>query len=281
MLLGAHQSIAGGVHTAFARADSDGCRALQVFVKPSRQWRAKPLTDGDVAAFRAAQADSDVQAVMAHDSYLINLAAMDDGLLDRSLSAFADELERCERLGIPLLVFHPGAPRDKGRDWGLRQVAESLNTLLAATRGYAVRPCLENTAGQGSTVGSSFEEIRAILDGVAEPERVGVCFDTQHAFAAGYDLSAQDGYDAMWDDFDRLVGLDRLAAFHLNDSKKGLGERVDRHANIGQGALGLEPFRWLVRDPRFTGLPAVLETPSAKGDHPYREELALLESLRA
>ncbi len=278
MLLGAHESVAGGLHRALPRADADGCEAMQIWVRSSRAWTSKPLTEEDVRAFAMAAAASGVETVLAHDCYLVNLAAPDPGVHERSVETFADELDRCERLGVPLLVFHPGSPRDRGEEWGIRRLAATLDVVLARTRGGRVRPCLEVTAGQGAQLGWRFEHLAAVLDRVSEPERLAVCFDTQHAFAAGHDLA--EAWEATWDAFDRTVGLARLAAFHLNDSKTAAGSRVDRHERLGRGRLGREVFRRLVNDPRFVGLPGIVETPTHGEEGVYREEVALLKGLR-
>ena len=287
MLIGAHESVSGGVAKALLRGEADGCEAIQVFVRSSRSWKDKPLDPDDVALFRAGlsaaqQAGQGVRAVVAHGSYLVNLAAPDEEIRKRGMACFRDELERCEELGIPSLVFHPGSPLDQPKEWGLRTIAEGLDALLKATAGYSVRPVLENTAGQGNHVGSDFADLRVIVDGVGDPDRVGVCFDTQHAFAAGWDLRTHEGYDACFSALDAAVGLDRLAAFHLNDSKKDLGARVDRHENIGQGLLGEALFARLVNDPRFATLPGLAETPADKSNksQPYAREVSLLKSLR-
>ena len=243
-----------------------------------RTWKAKPLDEQTVAAFATARAASRVQAVLAHDSYLVNLASGDRALLDKSVDRFTDELERCDRLGIPLLVFHPGAPGERGEDWGLRTVATCLDEALRRTRGCDVRPCLETTAGQGTSLGWRLEQLAAVLDRVTEPERLAVCLDTQHVFAAGYDIASRAGYESTWEALAATVGVERLAALHLNDSKVVLGRRVDRHENIGEGELGVAPFERLVNDSRCAGLPGIVETPSET--RCYREEVALLKSLR-
>lgn len=283
MLIGAHESIAGGVHKAWERAFADHCEALQVFVRTSRAWNAPELTDQGVAAWQTARAAArrKVKAVVAHGSYLVNLATSSEELLDKSMGAMLDELERCERLGIESLIFHPGSHLGDGEEEGVRRIAAALDRVLRATAGWTVRPTLENTAGQGSNIGYRFEHLRAILDRVSEPERVGICFDTQHAFAAGIDLRSEEGYEACWTSFDEQIGLSRLHAFHLNDSDRLLGSRVDRHANIGKGELGLEVFRRLVNDPRFADVPGLLETPADRGNKPYSREVGRLKRLRA
>jgi len=282
VLIGAHESIAGGVHKAWERAFADHCESLQVFVRTSRAWKAPPLTDEIVAAWAASRhaARRKVKAVVAHGSYLVNLGTADADLLDKSRATMLEELERCERLQIPALIFHPGSHRGDGEEEGVRRIAAALDGVLEATAGWRVKPTLENTAGQGTNVGYRFEHLRAILDRVSEPERVGVCFDTQHAFASGIDLRTEQGYEQCWADFDEQVGLDRLLAFHLNDSDRPLGSRVDRHANIGAGELGKGVFARLVNDPRFDNVPGCLETPADRGKKPYAREVRRLKLLR-
>ena len=265
MPIGAHVSIAGGVYEAPARARAVGCEVAQIFTKNSNQWAAKPLTADDIARFKQSQVDAGVPVLLAHDSYLINLCAPEGSdLLVRSEAAFREEIERCEALGIPYLVTHPGAHGGAGEAEGIRRMAALIDRVHDATRGFATKVLLENTAGQGSVIGYRFEHLREILDRVKAPERLGVCLDTCHAFAAGYDLRTPEGYARVMDEFDHVIGLDRLRAFHLNDSKKGLGARVDRHEHIGRGEIGLEAFRALLNDERVKDRPMVIET--AKGE---------------
>jgi deoxyribonuclease-4 len=261
MNLGAHMSIAGGLHRACERGAEAGCDVIQIFVKNQRQWRAGRLLPGEVAEFRAARETHGIRTAFAHDTYLINMASGNAAMWKKSVAAFVDELERCEALGLASLVTHPGSPCDEPEEVGIRQMARGLNAALRRTKGYATRVLLETTAGQGACVGWRFEHLRAILDRVGEPERVGFCLDTCHVFAAGYDLSTRQGYEDTMGTFDRVVGLRRIEAFHVNDSKKGLGCRVDRHEHIGKGAIGLEAFRCLMRDRRFRDVPKVIETP--------------------
>jgi deoxyribonuclease-4 len=260
-LLGAHMSIAGGCHNALLAAQARGCTAVQIFTKNSNQWAGKPLTDEDVALFRKTLRQTRLRLPMAHDSYLINLASPDEILYRRSVEAFVDELQRAERLGLAYLVMHPGAHVDSGEEAGLRRVAQALDEAHARCPGFRVQVLLETTAGQGSCLGHRFEHLASILAQVAEPERLGVCLDTCHVFAAGYALAPEAEYRATFRAFDKLIGLRRLRAFHVNDSLKPQGSRVDRHAHIGRGCLGLEPFRLLLNDPRFRTRPMVLETP--------------------
>ncbi|MFO7171305.1 MAG: deoxyribonuclease IV [Chloroflexota bacterium] len=264
MRFGAHMSIAGGLHRAFAQGQRAGCDVIQIFSKNQQQWRARPLTAEEIAQFRAEQEASGIRAELVHDSYLINLASPDDALWEKSTAAFRDELERCSALGIPYLVTHPGAHVGSGEEAGLARVAEALNRLFAEGAGPGVTVLLETTAGQGSSLGYRFEHLARLIERSTHPARLGVCVDTCHLFAAGYDIRTPEAYEATFAELGRLVGLERVRAFHLNDSQKGLGSRVDRHTHIGEGCIGLEGFRLLVNDARFAGLPMVLETP--KGD---------------
>lgn len=279
LLLGAHQSIAGGVEKALARGQEVGCDTIQIFVKSPNRWVSKPLADDSVVAFRAAVAETGIWPVFAHTLYLVNLATPDEVLWQKSLAALTDDLERCERLGLPGLVIHPGSHMGSGEQAGLARIAAALDEVHARLPGYGVQVWLETTAGQGDHLGHTFEQLRAMIDGVGAPERLGVCFDTAHAFAAGYELRTAEGFYETWAAFDRLLGPDRLRALHLNDSRRELGSRVDRHEHIGQGLLGLEPFRLLVNDPRFRGLPMTLETEKGPDLAEDRENLRVLRSL--
>jgi deoxyribonuclease-4 len=278
-LLGAHMSIAGGVHTAVDRATSIGCTALQVFTKNNNQWNGKPFTDSDSTLYREKILASGIAPVVSHDSYLINLCATNPEILKKSRAAFIDELERCEHLGIPLLNFHPGSHLGVGEDEGIKRICESLNIAHEATKGYAVKSVLETTAGQGTNIGFRFEHLRAIIDGVDQPERMAVCIDTCHIFAAGYDIATEKGFKETFCEFDKIIGLERLAAFHVNDSKKGLGSRVDRHEHIGKGAIGLTGFRLLMNDKRFARIPKILETPKSDDLHEDVENIVVLKEL--
>jgi len=242
------------------------------------QWRASPLSEREIAGFREGLKECGIQATVSHDSYLINLGSPEPVTLQKSLDAFADEIERCEQLGIPFLVFHPGSHVGSGEAAGLQRIADSLNAVLGQKPGYKTQVLLENTAGQGSNLGYRFEHLAEILAKTEDSSRLGVCLDTCHLFAAGYDLRTCSAYEATFREFDAIMGLNRVKAFHLNDSKKGLGSRVDRHANIGKGELGLDPFRFLLNDPRFAGLPMLLETPG--GDEAYCNDLQTLRSLK-
>ena len=281
MNLGAHISAAGGLHQAFARGEAVGCHTVQIFSKNERQWRAKPLLEESIAQFKAEAARSGLGPVMVHGSYLVNLASPNDELWERSIEALADELDRCDRLGIPYLVLHPGAHTGSGTEAGLQRVAAAVDGLFAEGVGGDTVLLLETTAGQGTCLGGTFEELAGMIGLLRRPERAAVCVDTCHIFAAGYDISTPEGYDATFDRLVELVGLDRIKAFHLNDSKGALGSHLDRHEAIGDGQIGLEGFRRLINDPRFCGLPMVLETPkSADGAEDIRN-LTTLRGLRA
>jgi deoxyribonuclease-4 len=279
MHFGAHESVAGGLHTAFERGAIDACQAMQVFTKNSGMWREPFLSDADVETFREARAAFPGK-VMAHTSYLINLATDKPEILDKSMLALIAEVQRCSRLGVDYVVLHPGAHLGFGDDCGIRRVAECLGEVLEQTKDASARILLENTAGQGSCVGHRFEHMQAIFEQTPGGDRLGICFDTQHAFAAGYDLSTRDGYQRTFEEVERLVGLGRIKAFHLNDSKKPLGSRVDRHEHIGEGILGLSTFWRLANDPRFQDVPGVVETEPLKKDGTfYKPEIDLLKSL--
>lgn len=277
LLLGAHVSIAGGVFNAIANGEALGANAIQIFSKNQTRWVAKPLSDEDADKFKKAWEDSSICEVVVHDSYLINLGSPDVALLNKSRDAFLDEIERAEKLGIRYLVFHPGSHLKAGEEIGLQTIAESLNRMIAATPGYGVRLLLETTAGQGTNLGYQFEQLATVLEKVEIRERMGVCLDTAHIFAAGYDLRTPEAYEKTLSEFDAILGLENLFCFHFNDSKKDLGSRVDRHDHIGEGLLGIEPFRMIINDPRFTQIPKLLETPGTPED--FKRNLDLLKSL--
>ncbi|HUN66843.1 MAG TPA: deoxyribonuclease IV [Bacteroidota bacterium] len=277
--IGAHESIAGGVHRAFERAESVDCRALQVFTKNTNQWRAAPLGANDVTNYKTAASKSSIRFVMAHDSYLINLCASDPVQREKSLEAFVDELRRCEQLGIGYLNFHPGAHTGRGEAAGMEQMIGALNEAHDRTPGMTVKSVVETTAGQGTVLGYRFEQIREILDGVTDRKRMAVCIDTCHIFAAGYDLRTEAAYEATIREFESVVGLGHLVAIHVNDSKKPLGSRVDRHEHIGKGAIGLSGFRFLMRDDRLRRVPKILETPKGEDLKEDRMNLSILRRL--
>lgn len=285
--LGAHMSIAGGLCRALDRAREVDATALQIFVKSSRQWSAKPLGGTAVAEFREALGGSGLRPfATAHASYLINLASPDRDGRERSIRALAEEVDRCARLGLPALVLHPGSHLDTGEDRGIDRVVRGLDRVLrrrGARRGGSsysgVSILIENTAGQGSNLGARFEHLGRILAGSRHGDRLGVCFDTCHALAAGYEFRDRRAYHRMIEDFDRQVGLARLRAFHLNDSKHGLGSRRDRHEHIGEGHVGAEAFRLILNDRRFRELPMILETPKGGDTRQDARNLATLRSM--
>lgn len=277
LLLGAHVPVSGGLANAPANGLAIGATAIQVFTRNHRQWACRPLAAEEPAAFKTALAGTGIAAVMAHASYLINLASVSADFLARSRQNLAEEVLRCHQLGIPYVVVHPGAHMGAGERAGLAAVARSLDDVHARTRGADVRVLIEVTAGQGSCLGHRFEHLAEILSRVRAPERLGVCLDTCHLLAAGYDIASARGYEATMDDFQRRLGAPLLMAVHLNDSKMPLGSRVDRHARAGEGHLGLPGLRRLVNDPRLRGIPLVVETPGPLPE--WRRELALLRGL--
>lgn len=277
LLIGAHMSIAGGLPLALARGEEAGCAAIQVFTKNASQWRGKTIAPEEAEAFRVAWQKSSIGPVIAHDSYLINLAAPDEAMWRKSIAAFVDEMERCALLGIPELVMHPGAHLGSGEEVGINRLAAAFREVFAEAPAE-VAVLLENTAGQGTCLGWRFEHLAAVMELVPEG-RFGVCFDTCHAYAAGYDLATAEGYATVMSEFDRVVGLERLRAFHVNDCKKGLGCRVDRHEHVGQGSIGEAGFAALMRDERFAVLPKILETPKGDAGELDLMNLALLRRL--
>lgn len=280
-LLGAHMSIAGGVGNALLLGKQVECEAIQIFTKSSRQWAAKPYTKEEIELFRLNWKETGIKAVIAHDSYLLNLGSPDNALRKRSILAFIDELERCELLEVSNLVAHPGSHVGAGENEGIKTIAQSIAEVHKACPGYNTKITLEITAGQGSNLGYRFEQIAKMFDATKESDRLCVCFDTEHAFAAGYDIRNREGYERTFSEFDEMIGIDRLAAFHLNDSKKEFNSRVDRHEHIGKGHIGVEAFRLLVNDKRFWGLPMCLETPKGPDLKEDRENLTLLRSMIA
>lgn len=279
MRFGAHMSIAGGFDKAVDRAEHAGCDSLQIFTKNNNQWRAKPIEDDQIQRFTARLAGTGIGPVVAHDSYLINLASPDDELWDKSVAAFRVELERCEQLGVPFLVTHPGSFVKSSEEEGIQRIARALNRIHDELPGFEVMTLLETTAGQGSAIGHRFEQLARIMELVSAPERVGYCFDTCHVFAAGYEIRTADGYAETMSAFDHVLGLNALKAFHFNDSKRELGSHVDRHDHIGAGQIGLDGFRHFVNDRRFDDRPALLETPKSEDLHEDIENLTRLRSL--
>ena len=278
MRIGAHQSISGGLERAIESAVQDGCESVQIFTRNQSQWKMKPLADEMVATFTAAVTRWGVgsENLLAHDSYLINLAAADASLRKKSLDSLIEEIRRCTRLGVGYLVMHPGSHVGQGEQKGLRLIAKGIErSLQESDEGdHSAKLLLENTAGQGTNLGYRFEQIRDLIGALKSSDRVGVCIDTQHTFAAGYDLSTKEGYEATFTEMDKTIGLDRVRAFHINDSKRECGSRVDRHERIGEGFIGKLCFQMLMNDKRFTDIPGVLELPA-----PYSPQLTRLRRL--
>jgi len=275
--LGAHVSVAGGVEKAPPRGHDLTCECVQIFSKNQNRWKAKPLTDDSIVKFKAGVKEFDLKSVLIHDSYLINLASPDEKKLAMSMDAFIDEIDRADQLGVEQLVFHPGSHMGEREDSGLSKIAENLNRVLDLRPDSRVKLLLENTAGQGTNLGYRFEHLARIIELTEDKARMGVCFDTAHALAAGFDMREKEKYEETWNSFDDIIGLEYLSAFHLNDSKKDLAARVDRHENIGGGFVGTEMFRLLVNDERFAGLGMYLETPG--GDEAYLNDLRTLRFL--
>lgn len=278
-LLGAHTSISGGVSKSVPLAEKLGFTAMQIFTKNNNRWNAKPLDDTEIKKFKELLSNSNIEFVVSHDSYLINLCAKDENNLEKSRNAFVDELERCELLGIPHLNFHPGAHGGQGEDDGIKMIAESLNLAHEKTKGFHVSSMLELTAGQGTNLGYRFDHIARIIELVDEKDRMTACIDTAHIFAAGYNIKDDSEYAKVIKEFDDVIGLDRLKCFHMNDSKKDLGSRVDRHENIGKGFIGLEGFKNIMNDSRLTHIPKILETPKGKEQLEDIENLNVLKNL--
>ncbi|NJK79768.1 MAG: deoxyribonuclease IV [Chloroflexaceae bacterium] len=281
MPFGAHMSISGGLAKAFGRGEQVGLETMQIFTKSERQWQAKPITDEEIAEYKAEQERTGIRPVVVHDSYLINMASPKDDLWQKSTDAFADELERCHLLGIPYIVTHPGAHTGSGEEAGLRREAEAINRLLDAGVGGDVMILLETTAGQGSALGYRFEHLAKLIALTTHEERIGICLDTCHVFVAGYDIRTPETYHTTMAEFDRIIGLERIKVFHFNDTDKAFGSRSDRHAHIGKGQIGLEAFRLFVNDPRFTNVPMIIETPKEKEMLEDIENLAVLRGLQA
>jgi deoxyribonuclease IV len=270
-------SIGGGVHTAIERACSIGCTTMQIFVKNNMQWFARPLTRPEIGAFLKHTRRRELLSVFAHANYLINLAATNPQFHANSLRALSEELIRADQLKLPFLVLHPGAHLGAGEEAGLESIIESIDRVLSGIPKIKTRIALETTAGQGSCLGSKFEHLAYIISRVREPERLCICLDTAHVFAAGYDIGSEAAVRKIFAQFHRTIGLDRLVAIHLNDSKTARGSRVDRHEHIGKGKIGLAAFRFIMRNRRFRKIPKVLETPKGKD---LREDVENLKTLR-
>lgn len=280
ILLGAHMSIAGGFEKSLERGESIGCTTIQIFTKSNRQWNAKPIDIEDAALFKKNHKTSAIDPIIAHASYLINCAAADQALYEKSVSALIDELERCQMLGIPMLVLHPGSATSQSKEDALARLISGLDEALNAAES-ATTILIETMAGQGSGLCSTFEEIAYVLESSSHKKRLAVCADTCHLYAAGYNISTSESYHATWQEFERIIGINHLKAIHLNDSLKPLNSRVDRHADIGRGCIGLEGFKELMNDPRFAQVPKILETPQTSDDAEidYKRNMDLLLTL--
>ena len=275
--LGAHLSISGGLPRAVDRAEASGCAALQIFTKSAGQWRAREIPPEEIALFKRRVRQTGIRPVVAHNSYLINLAAADPALRERSIASLCEELDRAESLGLDGLVMHPGSYTSGTEPGGLQLIAEGLARIFEARPAGKTRILLEHTAGQGTNLGHRFEHLAEIIGRLNGSRRVGVCLDTCHLIAAGYDICSETGYEETFRQFGRIVGFSRLKVFHLNDSKRPCGSRVDRHEHIGKGCLGLAPFRRILNDPRFAKLPMLLETP--KVDTPQTRKASDVDPL--
>ncbi|MCX8095779.1 MAG: deoxyribonuclease IV [Caldisericia bacterium] len=276
-LLGAHVSIAGGVKNAPLNGEKIGCDAIQIFTKNQRQWYAKEYSEEEIKEYFDNLKKTKIKKVCAHSSYLINLASPNDEIYKKSIDALIDDLKRCEMLKIPFEVIHPGSHLGEGLEKGIERIIKGIDKVFKKVKFTGI--ALETVAGQGSNIGFNFEQLRDIINGVKEKDRVFVCFDTAHAFESGYDIRTEKGFGKVLDEFDKIIGIEKLVVFHLNDSKTDCGSNVDRHENIGKGVLGLEPFRFLVNSKDFEDHPMILETPG--GDDMYIEDLKTLNLLRS
>ncbi len=277
LLLGAHLSIAGGIPRAAESAARLGCNALQIFVKNSNRWEGKKVSDEEALEFKTLILQHGVKSIAAHSSYLINMASPDEDLRQRSIAAFIDELKRCAQLDVQSLVMHPGSHRNEGEASGLKRIIDSLSQVQDSSDA-GVQITLETTAGQGSSLGHRFEHLRDIISGLSAPPSIGICMDTCHIFASGYDIRTKEAYEDTMDKFDSVIGFSRLSLVHLNDSLKPLGSRVDRHEHIGLGHIGDEAFKNLITDPRFEKISKILETPKDRDGLGDKENLARLRS---
>ena len=285
MRLGAHMSVSEGKHLAFHRGRELKCEAIQVFIRSVRSWSTKPLDQKDIDEFLKTKEDfkEEIWPIISHNSYLINLASIDNEKLEKSYIAMLDELKKASQLGIEYENMHPGVipisdKEEISKDEALLQIATQINKLMAESNGSKVRILLETTAGQGKGLGNKFHHLETIINKIKDRSRVGICFDTAHSFAAGYDFTTKKKYNEMWNDFEDIIGLKYLFAFHLNDTEKELGSRVDRHTHIGQGKIGKEPFGFLLNDDRFRDHPGIIETPKGKD---MKEDIMNLKTLRS
>ncbi|MBY8988472.1 MAG: deoxyribonuclease IV [Candidatus Lokiarchaeota archaeon] len=286
MRLGAHMSVSDGKHMAYHRGKELKCEAIQVFIRNVRSWSSKPLIQKDVDEFLKTKEEfkKEIWPIISHDSYLINLASIDKEKLEKSYGAMLDELKKATQLDIEYENMHPGVipisdKKEISKDEALLQISTQLNKLMDETKGSKVKILLETTAGQGKGLGNKFHHFETIINKIKDKSRIGVCFDTAHSFAAGYDFTTKNKYNRMWNDFDEIIGLNYLFAFHLNDTEKELGSRVDRHAHIGQGRIGKEPFGFLLNDDKFKDIPGILETPKGEDLKEDKMNLKILRSL--
>ena len=286
MRLGAHMSVSDGKHMAYHRGKELKCEAIQVFIRNVRSWSSKPLIQKDVDEFLKTKEEfkKEIWPIISHDSYLINLASIDKEKLEKSYGAMLDELKKATQLDIEYENMHPGVipisdKKEISKDEALLQISTQLNKLMDETKGSKVKILLETTAGQGKGLGNKFHHFETIINKIKDKSRIGVCFDTAHSFAAGYDFTTKNKYNRMWNDFDEIIGLNYLFAFHLNDTEKELGSRVDRHAHIGQGRIGKEPFGFLLNDDMFKDIPGILETPKGEDLKEDKMNLKILRSL--
>ncbi|MCB5230056.1 MAG: deoxyribonuclease IV [Candidatus Cloacimonas sp.] len=278
MNLGCHISISNGMELIFERAEEATAKSIQIFVTNQNQWSTRTPKPDEVAAFLENRQEFNPYTIVTHSRYLINLCSNDKEKEEKSVNALRDELALCVEFKIPYIVLHPGSHLGEGEEWGLVKIVQNLDLIIDEFPGLTTKILLETTAGQGTNLGYKFEHLNYILENTRYPECMGVCFDTCHTFVAGYDL--KDDYDGVFEEFDRIVGLDQLKVFHLNDTKKGLGSKVDRHEHIGKGELGIGAFERLMNDPRFKETPMILETPQGKDYEMDKENLRVLRSLR-
>lgn len=278
---GVRESISGGFDAAVKKVKANGFDCIQIFSANASRWDAKPILASESEKFQRALAETGISRPLIHDSYLINIASANPELLEKSINAFREELERAAALGIPQVVMHPGSAKDDTRESALSRAAQSFDRIFEAIPENKTTVLIETMAGQGSCLGSTFEEIASIIRASDHPDRFGVCFDTCHSFVAGYDIATRDGYERAFEEFDKTIGLERLKAFHLNDTEKGLGSHLDRHAHIGMGALGEDAFRFIVNDPRFKELPMYLETPKGTTEDGQEWDVINLQRLRS
>jgi len=279
MLLGAHISIAGGPHKAIERGLEIGCETIQIFVKSNRRWDAKPMDISKIEKFKEIRNQFKIEPIFSHNTYLVNLASPDNNTYKKSVDCFLYEIITSEQLGLEYIVMHPGSHLGSGEETGLKKIAESVRKLLLETEGSKIRILLETMAGQGSNLGYKFEQLKFMMDIIDYPDRIGVCFDTCHAFAAGYDIRTEKAYNETLDEFNSVIGLENLYVIHLNDSAGDLGSRIDRHQHIGQGKIGLEGFRHFLNDKRFEKIPGAMETTKDKEGIIDRKNLEVLRSL--